>query len=228
MNIASLRSLPGGLTLLALVLLAPLGSAHEVRPGYLEIRALEMPLYQVVWKQPVHTRNNRIVVLGLQPVFPAGCARVEGSTTANSRPDLLIESFQLSCPDGLAGGRVRIEGLEKTITDVLVRFTDADGDTRVLVLNADTTEYEFGGEGTLLSAYLGLGIEHLLFGYDHILFVIGLILLISGWRPLVLTITGFTFAHSLTLGASIFGLITLRAPRWKPVSPCLSSLLPTN
>ena len=66
-----------------------------------------------------------------------------------------------------------------------------------------------GGIG--LFQYLWLGVEHLVFGYDHILFVIGLMMLVSGWRRLVLVITGFTLAHSVTLGLSVLDVIYLPA-----------------
>ena len=40
------------------------------------------------------------------------------------------------------------------------------------------------------------------------LFVIGLVLLVSGWRRLIYVITAFTVAHSLTLGLSMLGRIS--------------------
>jgi len=57
-----------------------------------------------------------------------------------------------------------------------------------------------------------LGIEHILTGIDHLLFVIGLLLLVGFTRRLVLTITAFTLAHSLTLASSALGWLTLRPP----------------
>lgn len=58
--------------------------------------------------------------------------------------------------------------------------------------------------------YFVLGFEHILpKGLDHILFVIGLFLLSAAWRPLLLQVTLFTLAHSITLGLSIFGVVSL-------------------
>ena len=54
-----------------------------------------------------------------------------------------------------------------------------------------------------------LGIEHILLGIDHLLFVLGLLLLVQGVGPLIKTITSFTVAHSITLGAATFDLISL-------------------
>ncbi len=58
--------------------------------------------------------------------------------------------------------------------------------------------------------YLVLGYEHILpLGLDHILFVIGLFLLSAQLRPLLWQVTAFTLAHSITLGLSIYGVISL-------------------
>jgi hypothetical protein len=48
---------------------------------------------------------------------------------------------------------------------------------------------------------------------DHLLFVFGLLWLVGSWRTLVKTITAFTIAHSVTLGAATFGFHLL------PVAP---------
>ncbi len=46
-------------------------------------------------------------------------------------------------------------------------------------------------------------------GLDHILFIVGLILLGSGGASLLLQITVFTMAHSLSLGLALFGLLSV-------------------
>jgi len=58
--------------------------------------------------------------------------------------------------------------------------------------------------------YLKLGFEHILpLGLDHILFVLGLFLLSTGWRPLLWQVTAFTLAHSISLGLSMYGVVSL-------------------
>jgi len=61
--------------------------------------------------------------------------------------------------------------------------------------------------------YLWLGFLHILpWGADHILFVLGLYFLGGGWRPLVSQTTAFTVAHTITLGLSAYGVVSL-SPR---------------
>jgi hydrogenase/urease accessory protein HupE len=58
--------------------------------------------------------------------------------------------------------------------------------------------------------HLRLGFTHILpRGLDHILFVVGLFLLSARWRPLLTQISAFTVAHSITLGLTMYGVVSL-------------------
>ena len=58
--------------------------------------------------------------------------------------------------------------------------------------------------------YLWLGYTHILpKGLDHILFVLGIFLLSPRWKTMLLQVTAFTVAHSITLGLSIYGVVSL-------------------
>jgi hydrogenase/urease accessory protein HupE len=58
--------------------------------------------------------------------------------------------------------------------------------------------------------YLALGFLHIVpAGLDHILFVLGLFLLSRRIRPLLAQVTCFTLAHTLSLGLSAAGLVSL-------------------
>jgi hypothetical protein len=66
--------------------------------------------------------------------------------------------------------------------------------------------------------YAGLGYTHILpKGLDHILFVVGLFLLGTRWRPLLLQVTLFTIAHSVTLGLSMLGIVSLSSSIVEPL-----------
>jgi hypothetical protein len=61
--------------------------------------------------------------------------------------------------------------------------------------------------------YLALGFTHIVpGGLDHILFVLGLFLLSLRRKTILSQITAFTVAHSLTLAATIYGVVSL-SPR---------------
>lgn len=74
------------------------------------------------------------------------------------------------------------------------------------------------GRAALLAQYIVLGFEHIVpLGYDHILFVLGLCLLGTKLRPLLMQVTAFTIAHSITLGLSLTGVISLPAQIVEPL-----------
>jgi hydrogenase/urease accessory protein HupE len=54
---------------------------------------------------------------------------------------------------------------------------------------------------------LGLGIRHILSGYDHLVFLAGLLLAARGARELVVALTAFTAAHSVSLTLVVLGSV---------------------
>ena len=70
----------------------------------------------------------------------------------------------------------------------------------------------------MVGTYTTLGIEHILAGFDHLLFVLALVLLVQGTRRVVVTITAFTAAHSLTLAGATLGWVHVPDRRLKPRS----------
>jgi len=62
----------------------------------------------------------------------------------------------------------------------------------------------------IVRQYLWLGYTHILpKGLDHILFVLGIFLLSPRLKTMLLQVTAFTIAHSITLGLSIYGIVSL-------------------
>jgi hydrogenase/urease accessory protein HupE len=58
--------------------------------------------------------------------------------------------------------------------------------------------------------YLALGFTHIVpHGLDHMLFVLGIFLLSGRVRTVLWQVSAFTVAHSITLGLSIYGLISV-------------------
>jgi hypothetical protein len=62
----------------------------------------------------------------------------------------------------------------------------------------------------IAAQYLQLGFRHIVpEGLDHILFVLGIFLLTTRLRPMLVQITAFTVAHSVTLGLTMYGIVSL-------------------
>jgi hypothetical protein len=110
----------------------------------------------------------------------------------------------------LAGATVEVQGLERTITDVLLRVVYANGTELTQLLNpaAPRLRLPSATKANLpIRQYLELGFTHIWSGIDHLLYIFGLVLLVRDTRTLVKTITGFTVAHSITLAAATLGYV---------------------
>ena len=66
--------------------------------------------------------------------------------------------------------------------------------------------------------YFALGYTHIVpKGTDHILFVLGIFLLRARWKSIVLQVSTFTIAHSITLGLTMYGIVSLPARIVEPM-----------
>jgi hypothetical protein len=76
--------------------------------------------------------------------------------------------------------------------------------------SANAAAVQEPGRWLVARQYLELGFKHIVpEGTDHILFVLGLFLLGNRLKPLLLQVTAFTVAHSITLGLSLYGVFRL-------------------
>lgn len=70
----------------------------------------------------------------------------------------------------------------------------------------------------IVGQYLHLGFIHIVpDGPDHVLFVLGLLLLTTRIRPLLVQVTAFTVAHCLTLALALYGVVSLPARIVEPL-----------
>jgi hypothetical protein len=92
----------------------------------------------------------------------------------------------------------------RTVT--VLQFVPPEGEVRA---------FEFSGNPGLVQLdpswhqaffrFVRLGFDHILQGYDHLLFVMCLIIPFRRVRPLIILVTSFTVAHSITLLAAASG-----------------------
>jgi hydrogenase/urease accessory protein HupE len=149
--------------------------------------------------------------LSLDVVLPDHCVDI----TARSRQrvgNAWVDRWTSTCPGGLIDSEVSIAGLSSTLTEVLVRIERSDGTTQIERLKPSSPTLritETPGPLQVAYTYLSLGIEHILFGIDHLLFVLALLIIVSGRRRLLMTVTAFTLAHSITLAAATLGFVNI-------------------
>jgi hydrogenase/urease accessory protein HupE len=184
--------------------------AHDLRPAYLAITETAPEVYSVLWKAPA-MGDLRLAIYPQLPESVAETTPREGAVLN----DAYVERWSVHAPAGFAAETITFDGLPESRTDVLVRIERLSGEVstaRATAASPSFTVPAATGWQEVAIAYVSLGVEHILFGIDHLLFVLALILLARSWSSVGVTITAFTLAHSITLGAATLGYIHVPGP----------------
>ena len=193
-------------TLLLFFAAAQSALAHDSRPLVISIEEQASNTFLVSQTPPPSLSERQWPTLQL-----------EGSCTP------LQSRTLLSCPDGLTDTALNIlyPGSNPSLS-TLVRVTWNSGEVRTLLAGPGETEIVLPSPETpsgVAGEYFTLGVEHILEGYDHLLFLACLIFIAGTLRRVVVTVTGFTIAHSITLAAAALDIIRVPVP---PVEAVIS------
>lgn len=194
--------------LILFFLSSSLCQAHEVRPGYLEIIQQSEDSYAVMWKVPAKGGQRR---LALDVVFADDVETINKPVEAFSGGSY-IKRWKIRRVQGLVDTRIFIEGLQSTFVDVLVRIEQSNGNVQMARLLPDDPSLIVQASPSTLQVaktYTNLGIKHILTGVDHLLFLVCLLIIAGTSKRILITITGFTLAHSVTLVLSALDLVQL-------------------
>jgi hypothetical protein len=143
------------------------------------------------------------------------CA-VEGEPRARAAPpERAVVEWRLACPS--AERLAIVSELLREPAPSHLHFAKLRGarvTERVLTSASPRWELPSAGEGapkpaigSSAFAYLKLGVEHIATGYDHLVFLLGLLLLAANAGEVITVVTGFTAAHSITLGLAALGRV---------------------
>jgi hydrogenase/urease accessory protein HupE len=102
--------------------------------------------------------------------------------------------------------------------------TDAKNNADTRVVFEASPEFDVTAQATPAAEHVAgplfaLGVEHILTGYDHLLFLFGVVAVGGRLRNLLLAITAFTLAHSITLALATLGVW---APSPSVVEPAIA------
>ncbi len=179
-------------------------SAHDGRPVYLELNQISDTEYELAWRIPFTVQPYNLPAIYL-----------EGSCN---------EKKTLSATTGLRGKRLYECVGQDVALQISLHFPQTNPSLSSIVRiqrSGFRPDFLHAGPGmtvidiptsindnSLLSEYGKLGIEHILGGYDHLLFLLCVVWLAFTVRRILLAVTGFTIAHSVTLGLAALGVVT--------------------
>jgi hydrogenase/urease accessory protein HupE len=207
-----MRTVSFSLVVVALLLAGMVRArADEFKPAYLQLTQLDRETYDVLWKVPAIDESTTLKV---KPQFPDGTEALTELRSTFSR-GITVQRWRIRVPEGLDGKSISFSQLSETRIDVLARLVRLDGTVqleRILPVHPSFVGRRSPGRMEVVRTYTILGIEHILSGFDHLLFVLALVLLVQGTRRLLVTITAFTAAHSLTLAGATLGWVHVAGP----------------
>ncbi len=178
-----------------------MANAHESRPLYIKITEVTENAYTVRIKVPPTVDYDNQPSLH----FKKGCEPVSKKY-----------SKMIHCDKPL-------EGTEVSITyphffpsmSTMIRFENLSGEEHTTLLNPEEGDWIIPlaeSVSSVAKEYTVLGIEHILGGWDHLLFLICLLLIAGTAKRIMITVTGFTIAHSITLVLSALNLVRIPIP----------------
>jgi hydrogenase/urease accessory protein HupE len=191
---------------LAATLLVSPALAHRLSPAFFGLTETAPGVYAVQWKVSM----SGGLAAALEPKVPQGCSLTGDVRTYVVNEDVRFQHGTMSCAGGIGGREFKVDGLELTQTDVLLRVDYLDGSASNQRLTPSAPSVVIPERPSALEVirtYTVLGIGHILGGVDHLLFVLALLLLVRGVGRLVATVTAFTLAHSVTLAAATLGFV---------------------
>jgi len=196
---------------LLLLLVAPLTQAHDARPNYVQITETEVNTFSVSWKVPASMPSRALPY----PTLPDGCA-AEGQPAWQQAGAEYVGQQIYHCDQPLSG---RVVGIAFPIVNpslsTLYKIKLANGEEHLRILKPSETEWvvpDAENRFAVATEYTWLGIEHIWIGIDHLLFVACLLFIAKTSRRVLITITGFTVAHSITLALSALDLVRIPTP----------------
>ena len=201
---------------LALLHGAAPASAHRLAPALFEIRETDGGALDVRWKASLLQPTGA----DIRPSLPPHCAPLGEPVGSVDGASASLRWTAACGAAGLVGETLRVEGLDGSGIDVIVRVELADGLRIQRVLSRGAAAFTVPERAQRLGVvadFGALGVEHIATGLDHLLFVFGLLLWVRGRRRLVATITAFTVGHSVTLSLAVLGVVAF-SPRWVEVA----------
>jgi len=203
---------------LAILLANVLLLAHEARPVAVMIKETLSNRYEVRWQVPLSVSAKNIPDMTLESDSQGVC------TPLNSRqviydPGAYALRRTWHCRGELSKVNLTYPLFNPSLSCLmrLERFDPKDSTREVhsQVLDPDQQSWQIPPRETatgVAKSYFSLGVRHILTGYDHLLFLACLLFIAGSWKRILVTVTGFTLAHSFTLALSALGYLNVPVP----------------
>ncbi|MDG0968632.1 MAG: HupE/UreJ family protein [Porticoccaceae bacterium] len=182
--------------------------ADEARPVYVEITQTSPLNYLLKWKIPPVMASGKEPIISLKH---ADCKVTDGSFQSQQ---VLLGRQLYQCTQPNVSFKVHIDYPDgnPALTSLVV-FTSLTSQPQQVFSGPELSIIPIGPKAvpaSVVRQYTQAGVVHILVGIDHLLFVLCLMVIADNFKRLVLTVTGFTVAHSITLSLATLNIIEVR------------------
>lgn len=185
----------------ACVCMGCVATADDLRPLVVEINEEAGHRYLLRVRTPPRVLPDNVP----QIIFPDAC------NSESARAQALIR-----CAQAPYGAELSIRYPRREVANpTVVRVNLVAGESYTVALSSGVRKFTMPRPedvATVARQYAWLGTEHIWIGFDHLLFLVCLIWIAGTWKRIVITITGFTLAHSVTLALSALEIVRLPVP----------------
>jgi hydrogenase/urease accessory protein HupE len=196
------------------LLVSTLSWSHESRPAFFQLTELA-PTSSQTGSAPGQRYRLKWMLPQTLPSYTLPSLRLPDQCQDLAPPSERLSGRTYSgqtifhCDSSIQGQPLTIEFPDHNPSvSSLVNLTLANGERLSQLFKPGQTLWLIPQQPTSLQVakqYTRAGIDHIWKGVDHLLFVACLILVAHSPRRIVITITGFTLAHSITLALATLG-----------------------
>lgn len=198
---------------LLLMLLGVAVYADDSQPLTIKIQERQTNHYQVNVRVPPTLASQNTPLL----VMPEFCRSYNDTAPLNALHQLY------RCSNTLQGQRLSVQyPYDIPALSTVIKYQSSTGELHTELLRPDELDWQVPiGESPSQVAkdYAWLGIIHIWQGTDHLLFLLCLLWISGSAKRVLITVTGFTLAHSITLVLSALEIIRLSI---KPVEAVIA------
>lgn len=182
--------------------------AHDSRPLFVELDEVAPQTYDVLWKSPASLGSANLPRVALPDTCTPQSRQAEYASA-----DGIVRRSTYRCSAPLARRPVTIKYPHPNPSiSTLIRYKTLSGELHTALLDPQHTAWVVPPSETVNAVamqYFFLGVHHISSGLDHVLFLVCLLWIARSPGQVLVTVSGFTVAHSVTLALSALDLLQL-------------------
>lgn len=199
----AVRLAPAACVFVIAFVFGPAAHAHESRPTFIELAEFEPGRYRLDWKVPPSVPPASLPHI----MMPEDCIPISGpGASGPAYRGRALYDCKGPISDAVS---IHYERANPVIS-AMIKYKSRAGGEHLALLGPQETSWTPPLAETparIAAQYMELGARHIGAGVDHLLFLVCLLWIAGGLPRLLITVTGFTIAHSLTLGLAALKIL---------------------